>query len=188
MTLEAILLALALAAPQPWAPPGRAEPEDRRAERLGWIAGAAADAAESPDAAGWPWTSRDLAVLALVVTWYESGRWSARVHAAPWTPDVRGTRATCLGQLHATTWVPYAEWRTLAGADADATRRCLGATVRVLARHAARCRVGQAPTEWQIARVVHAYGTGSCARSPARWARGRAWVWRRWLRDAERRE
>lgn len=176
----AALIALALAAPRP----GRdAELAEDRTARVTTIAIAAAEAAAGDEGDAWPWDRESLAVAALAVTWHESIRWSRWVHAAPWVRDVRGTRATCLGQIHVTPWVPIAEWRTLAGTDVEPTRRCLGAVVRVLSRHAARCRVGDEPTQYEVGRVVSAYGTGrGCPRAVPRWAAGRAWIWARWYR------
>lgn len=178
--LFAAMLAIALAAPGPYAPPGRGEPDEERAARVATIAVAAADAAEGPEAEGWPWDAATLAVAALTVTYHESGRWDARVHARPWSPDVRG-RAACLGQLHVTTWVPLAEWRTLAGTDWDATHRCLATVVRVLSRHAARCRLGTRPSQWGVARVLAAYGMGRCTRTPPTWALMRSRQWVSWM-------
>lgn len=181
ITLTAAVVAIALRAPVPYE--RHPEPADERAARVTMIGVSAVEAALSDEGDPWPWDRASLALAALDVTWHESQRWIRWVHAAPWVRDVRGTRATCLGQLHPTPWVPIAEWRTLAGTDADSTRRCMAAVVRVLSRHAARCRVGDEPTEYEVGRVIAAYGTGKgCPRAVPRWAAGRAWIWGQWTR------
>lgn len=176
----AAIVALALAAPRP----GRdTESAEDRTARVTTIAIAAAEAAESDEGDAWPWDRESLAVAALAVTWHESIRWSRWVHAAPWVRDVRGTRATCLGQIHVTPWVPIAEWRTLAGVDVEPTRRCLGAVVRVLSRRrgslSRRRRADRVRGRTRHRGVRDGQGL---PQGGAALGGGRAWIWGQWTR------
>jgi hypothetical protein len=86
-------------------------------------------------------------------------------------------RARCLGQLHKTGWVPKSVWKTLAGTDLEATRRCARATMKVLAMQGKRCGMKKTPNLWAVARMEAAYAHGmSCAPTKNSTARARRWA------------
>lgn len=170
------LLALMLALPAP----AYAEREDSRAERFATIALATADATEL-DSEGWPYDPRDLATAALVVSWYESGRWNPRVHSGLRKGD--HGRSHCLGGImRGTGWWTLDEWKRSVGFDLGSTTTCMRLTTRALARHAGRC-FGRNPGKldgWKMAIVFYAYGSGKgCVKRPPKWAQSRASTWAR---------
>jgi hypothetical protein len=119
----------------------------------------AAIAAEAVEAAKMsPFSASELAI-ATKTKWHRETRLSHAVHAGfpgQWGSD--HGRARCLAQLHASGIVPTAEWETLAGLDAAATRRCARATMRMFSTLARYCRT----TDLSV--VFSAYATGSGCR------------------------
>ncbi len=129
--------------------------------------------------------SAEEAALVARTVWEESAGLRRDVHSGRRKGD--DGKATCLGQIHAQLMVPQAEWRTLAGIDAEATRRCVAATVRLYRTVSARCyRRG----DWQqerLARMAAAYATGrTCSSSGWVGARARARGAIEWQRSAPR--
>lgn len=184
-TLWAGLLGFAQALPGPWYAPGR-EPETpgARCTRVETVAtGVHLETEEVP--LGWPFSRSDLAAMTLHVVWEESGRFDHAVHRGTRTGD--GGRARCLGQLHRSAWVSREEWLGSTGTDPESTRLCVRLVVRVLVRHAARCRLHGELGEWSAGALWAAYGTGSSCnprhRSPHHgedWALRRGRVSARW--------
>lgn len=169
MSLKAALFAAALALPKPHAD---SEPPSDRLVRVENIAEAIA--AETDD-------SR-LAFAALTKWWWESGRFLRAVHAGELRGD--GGKAACLGQLHQTLgWVSRPEWLASQGTSLDATRVCARITIRVLSMHSDRCRLSQQWSEYQVAQLFGAYGTGRTCHGRFRWAQNRARMWARLVRD-----
>lgn len=148
------IFALALSLPAPWYAPGTA-PES------GWdyyarvATMSAAIAAEAPD---------EQTARAVLVVWHGESGFRLDVHAGDYLGD--GGRAACNGQLHASGWVPPAEWQTLAGVSLEASQRCAAATVRVLSRFRRWCG------SWAGAFSAYATGQG-CAVIPLGEARAR---------------
>lgn len=178
MTFLAKLLAAALSLPLPWHAPGtNPETPVERRERVETIVEAiVAETAEPPEA--WPWPAPDLAYAVLVKTWYESGRWRLEVHRGSKTGD--GGKARCLGQLHQSSLVSREEWLGSVGTDAASTRLCVRLVARVLAFHAARCRVGRRPSTRRLAAILAGYGTGgSCDPNHVSPHLGKAWALKR---------
>lgn len=126
-------------------------------------------------ARGWRWSTADLEALIDATTYEEGDHWSEAVHAGTRTGD-HGL-ARCLGQVHVGLLVPAAEWRTLAGVDASATRRCTDAVARVLVA-CSTCAPRGPISEASVARIVAAYATGRTCRASSSWWR-RARLWRR---------
>lgn len=170
---ETLLAAILLWAP-PWYPPGE-NPEtlDTYRARLETIAEAVAVESEAAARAG---LGRRALAAATLTVWYGETRFSYEVHVegkSRWHQD--WGKARCLGQLHVSGLVPKDEWELLVGGDLEATRRCARATMRVLAAQARYCSV-KAPTEWSLARVFAAYGSGrGCAVTPQAKQRAKRW-------------
>jgi hypothetical protein len=172
MTFFARLLAAALALPPPYYSPGH-EPETAaaRSARIEVIVSAAVDEAKAAE--GWPGTREQLAAAILSVSWFESRRWALEVHAGTRRGD-RGA-SVCLAQI----WTGD---RSLAGTSPEATRRCFKKAAEILALHAGRCGIRQID-EFQMARLLGAYGTGrTCHSMP--WARKRAHFWAKLMSEA----
>jgi hypothetical protein len=172
MTFFARLLAAALALPTPWYPPGH-EPETAaaRSARIEVIVDAAV--AEAKSVAGWPGTQEQLAAALLSVTWFESRRWALEVHDGARRGD-KGA-SVCLAQI-------WTHDRSLEGTSLEATRRCFRRAAEILSLHASRCGV-RTVDEWQMARLLGAYGTGrTCHSMP--WARKRAHLWAKLMKEA----
>jgi len=99
----------------------------------------------------------------LAVFWHES-HFRRSVHSGEKRGD--SGRAICMGQHHRNGRT-RAAWESLAGTDADATRRCVRATYHTLRRAQGWC------SQWGTVRAgmlstVTAYGTGrTCAASRA---------------------
>ncbi len=168
------LLALMLSLPAP----AYTERGEDQAERFGTIA-VATEAATELDAEGWPYSREELAEAALVVTWWESGRWSPSVHSGRRKGD--HGRSHCLGGImRGTGWWTLDEWKRSVGFDLGSTTMCMRLTTRALARHAGRC-FGRNPGKldaWKMAVLFYAYGSGKgCVKRPPKWAHARAWTW-----------
>lgn len=175
-TLAEILLAIALSLPAPWYAPGKApETEAEYRERLQTIATAIALEAEANE--DWQWDPTSLAAVTFV-TWYSESKFALEVHNGSGKSrhgEDQG-RARCLGQLHKTGWVPKSVWKTLAGTDLEATRRCARATMKVLAMQGKRCGMKKKPSFWAVARMEAAYAHGlSCTPTKNSTARARRW-------------
>lgn len=171
MNIAAALFVAALAAPAPYYAPGSwQETYAARAERLATIALAIDDA--TADAGKWRagWTRADWAWLVYTKAWSESGRFDLRVHDGRLRGD-RG-RSVCLGQI-------LGGSPALLGIGYDATRACIGETLRILRLHAERCRVGSA-SRAAAARIYAGYGTGYSCAPTISWARRRAALWEKW--------
>jgi hypothetical protein len=115
------------------------------------------------------------------VTMRGESLFDVRVHAGEkhpvWTQD--DGKAMCLGQIHVSGIVPESEWRTLAGTDLAATRRCARATMRLLIAHQRHCDARtKVPTPQAIARVFASYGTGGQC-TPTKRSLERAGRWAR---------
>ncbi len=153
--------------------PAEAEPPAERAARIAVVAHTIA--AETHGV-------REAALVAVTV-WEESDSLRRSVHAGERRGD--GGKATCLGQIHAQLAVRRAEWLTLHGTDAAATRRCIAATVRLYRLMGARCdRRGDTAAE-RLARRAAAYATGrTCSADGWKGAWRRAWRAERWVRLA----
>lgn len=176
-TLAEILLAIALSLPAPWYEPGKApETDEQYRERLQTIATSIALEAEANE--DWQWDSTSLAAVTFV-TWYSESKFALEVHNGSGKSrhgEDEG-RARCLGQLHKTGWVPKSVWKTLAGTDLEATRRCARATMKVLAMQGKRCNMKKRPNLWAVARMEAAYAHGmSCAPTKNSTARARRWA------------
>lgn len=164
MSLQAALFAAAVALPGPHAD---REPVAERRARVGNIAQAIAS--ETDDA--------PLAFATLTKWWWESGRFLRAVHAGELRGD--GGKAACLGQLHQTLgWVSRSEWLASQGTDLAATRVCARITIRVLSMHSDRCRLTRPWSEYQVAQLFGAYGSGRTCHGRFRWAQNRARMWR----------
>ena len=137
-----LLLAAALSWPAPWYAPGK-NPETRVAyeARVVTIVRAVADTTED----------QELALAALLKMYHES-RFRLDVHDGTRLGDAGN--AACLGQLHVSRDLPRADWLGLVGTRYEPTRRCVGATVRLLARYRAWCG------SWAGAFSAYATGKG----------------------------
>jgi len=152
LAIKSKLLMAALSLPAPWYADGPPESRQQYEARVETIAEAiAVETARTP-----VWTQKRMAATVFFVFYLES-RFAYEVHAGTkhpvWTQD--DGQARCMGQLHISGIVPSHEWERLAGTDLDATRRCVAATMHVLAAQARRC--AGAP----LAGVLGAYGRGS---------------------------
>lgn len=171
-----ILLAIALSLPTPWYKAGKAPETDvAYRERLQTIVQAIALEAEANE--DWQWDSTSLAA-ATFVTWYSESKFALEVHngSGKSRHGEDDGKARCLGQLHKTGWVPKSVWKTLAGTDLEATRRCARATMKVLAMQGKRCGMKKKANLWAVARMEAAYAHGmSCAPTKNSTARARRW-------------
>jgi hypothetical protein len=172
--VRAAILAAELAA---WpGPHGDTEAPECRQERLGTIA-LATELETHPAPPAWRYGSDELRDAALVVTWWESGRWRLDVHDGRRKGD-RG-RSACLGQIMRGAWYHGERWRALMGTDMESTRQCVRAVVRVLTHHANRCL-----PSWQetltvpaLARVLSGYASGYSCGGTVGQSQARAWHW-----------
>src|SRR5262245_22121968 len=114
MILQNMLLAIAVSLQAPWYPPSKLpDTAEQRQDRLAIITQAIA--LEAANEQNWQWGTDALAAATLA-TWYEESRFALEVHNGQGKTrhgEDQG-RAKCLGQLHATGYVPRSEWRTLA--------------------------------------------------------------------------
>jgi hypothetical protein len=176
MILQNMLLAIAVTLQGPWYPPSkRPETDEQRHDRLAIITQAIAMEAASEQ--NWNWSTDELAAATLA-TWYEESRFALEVHngQGKTTHGEDQGRAKCLGQLHATGYVPRSEWKTLAGTDLESTRRCARATMRVLAAQGKRCKLPKALSVWSVARMFAMYQSGkSCSVTKNSMKRARHW-------------
>ncbi len=174
MTLLARLLAIALALPPPYYLPGREpETEAQRAARIERIVAAAVSESASVDRDEWPGTEEDLAAALLAVTFFESRHWALEVHDGRARGD-RG-KSVCLAQI----WTAD---RSLVGTSQEATQRCMRRAAEILVLHARRCGIPYVD-QWQMGRLLGAYGTGRTCQS-SDWSRKRAGLWARFRRAA----
>jgi hypothetical protein len=176
MILQNMLLAIAITLQGPWYPESkRPETDQQRNDRLAIITQAIALEAEAQD--NWQWGTDTLAAATLA-TFFAESRFALEVHNGEGKTrhgEDQG-RAKCLGQLHATGYVPRSEWRTLAGTDLESTRRCARATMRVLAGQAKRCKMPKELSVWSVARLFAMYQSGkSCTVTKSSMTRARHW-------------
>jgi hypothetical protein len=165
------LLAILIALPTAWYPPGR-EPETELERHARYRVIAEAVVLAEPD----PPRAR----LVLIVGWWES-RYAWHVHAGrcrrgecdetciPARPKPRCFfRARSPWQLHATPLLRPGEWRAMIGTSPEATQTAARAAARVLAEGWRRCSSAEG--------AIAYYARGSC-----RWrgAKVRAAHWRR---------
>jgi hypothetical protein len=165
-----MLFLAALRLPEPYYPPGACpETGAQRALRLSVIA--LAIEAETADADGWHegWSREDWAWMALVKTWWESGRFRLEVHDGRKRGD--HGRSVCVGQI-------MNGGPDLVGTDYESTRRCYREVLRILHLHQMRCRVW-APTAGGVTRVFSGYGSGYACSSEWSSSRQRAGMWAR---------
>lgn len=188
MILQNMLLAIAITLQGPWYPESkRPETDQQRNDRLAVITEAIA--LEAAAEQNWAWGTDTLAAATLA-TFYEESRFALEVHNGEGKTrhgEDQG-RAKCLGQLHATGYVPRSEWRTLTGTDLEATRRCARATMRVLAGQAKRCKMGKELSVWSVARLFAMYQSGkSCTVTKNSMKRARHWgrIMRDFAKQAE---
>lgn len=174
------LLAVLVALPAPFYPPGRGpETPDEYERRLRTMAKAIVVESYTDHWTGRP---REDLVALVAVTWYQESHFHLAVHKG----EARGAggRANCLGQIVPNSLVPRSKWRRLAGSDLESTRRCAAATIRIVAHHADKCVTHDgALTQMDAAKVFAGYAKGqSCVpgrRSlfrAKRWARVRAQI------------
>jgi hypothetical protein len=176
MILQNMLLAIALTLQGPWYPESkRPETDQQRADRIAVITEAIALEAAAQES--WQWGTDTLAAATLA-TFFAESRFALEVHNGQGKTrhgEDQG-RAKCLGQLHATGYVPRSEWKTLAGTDLESTRRCARATMRVLAGQAKRCKMGKELSVWSVARLFAMYQSGkSCNVTKSSMMRARHW-------------
>lgn len=167
--------------------PAYTERGEDQAERFGTIA-YATERAVGLDADGWPYSPQELATAALVVSWFESGRWAPSVHSGRRKGD-HGTSHCLGGIMRGTGWITDQEWRHAVGLGLEESTTCMRLTTRILARHAKRCfsRNPGKLDAWKAAVLFYAYGSGKgCVKKPPRWAQSRAWMW--WQTEKRARE
>jgi hypothetical protein len=154
--------------------PGR-EPETQaeRAARVERIVAAAISESAAVGKDEWPGTTEDLAAALLAVTFFESRHWALEVHDG----RARGDRgmSVCLAQI-------WGKDRSLVGTSPEATTRCLHRAVEILVLHTRRCGLHYMD-QWQVARLLGAYGTGRTCQATD-WSRKRAALWARLRRAA----
>lgn len=188
------LMSVVLKMPGPHYPKGKnPETNEQRAKRLQMIVRSTID--ESKVAKGthgeeWIWSRDDLAWAAFVKMWWESGRFSLKVHNGKYRGD--GGRSVCLGQImHGS--------KKLVGTDPESTRKCVAKVMSILILHQNRCLLKSTPSAWAMSVIYAGYGTGySCNANtymikkdyhgnpllnkkgePIKdyWARNRGWMW-----------
>lgn len=147
--------------PEAWAKPSKREEETHevRAARIQMIADLTVEeAGPAAREQGWFWSESDLAMAAFTKMWYESGRFSLKVHNGTFRGDHR--KSVCLGQI-------MFGGERLVGTDRESTRRCIDAVMKHLIMHQKRCLNPKTPpSSWAVAKVFSGYGTGySCSES-----------------------
>jgi hypothetical protein len=95
----------------------------------------------------------------------------------------RFCRSVCIAQIN-TGGLDGEKWgvtgRDLIGLSPDATERCLGAAVKMLAMARARCSRWQTAGDWFTPAIV-GYGAGSGCESSAKWARDRVTTFKKFV-------
>lgn len=158
MTLHEQLRHTAINMPGPWTHPkvnpADETPEERK-ERVTTIVDAIM--LELPHAEGlrgerWFWGDKELAWATYTKLWWESGRFSLKVHDGRKRGDRR--KSVCLGQI-------MKGEESLVGTSLENTRNCVRRVMSFLVMHQVGCLGPTAkPSIYSLARIYAGYGTG----------------------------
>lgn len=134
------------------------EARDARVRMIGEVVAEQAPIAKAQY--DWFWSVDDLALATLTKIYYESGRFSLRVHQGLKRGD--HGHSVCLGQI----WGGKTRGpEKIVGTDRESTARCINEVMRHLSKHQNRCLNPSNPINtWTVAIVYAGYGTGhSCS-------------------------